>query len=107
MNKLVFVVAFLSLLMSGCAGPYFYQAGKSLEECERDLLECRYESEKAGNVPYGTWRSPISAGVQSGVQKANLTCMCMQLKGYGILAADALPEGIRRKTVYVYDIAGK
>ncbi|UCC99339.1 MAG: hypothetical protein JSW66_05525 [Phycisphaerales bacterium] len=42
MNRLIPITAVSALfaIFAGCAKPCFYQAGKSMEQCERDLVEC-------------------------------------------------------------------
>lgn len=59
----------IAAFLAGCAQPCFYQAGKSLEECRRDLREC---------LAFG----------RPGV--------CMQNKGYQHRDARKLPRGVER-----------
>lgn len=41
----IVVVCILPACFVGCAKPCFYQAGKSIEQCERDLLECLHSAD--------------------------------------------------------------
>lgn len=63
------IVCTVAAFLAGCAQPCFYQAGKSLEECRRDLRECL-------------------ASVRPEV--------CMQNKGYQYMDARKLPRGGER-----------
>ncbi|MFC1793565.1 formylglycine-generating enzyme family protein [Planctomycetota bacterium] len=69
------VISVLVILFAGCSMPCFYQAGKSIEQCERDLLECVYSDRP--------------------------TCSCMQERGYQFLAANTLPQSRKRKKIVV------
>ena len=55
--------------------PCFYQAGKSIEQCERDLLECAYSDRP--------------------------TSSCMRDRGYQYLDANTLPQNRKRKKIVV------
>lgn len=68
-------VSFLGLFFVGCAESCFYQAGKSIEQCERDLVECAYSVR----------------GIDS----------CMQARGYEHLQASKLPHRAERRRVTV------
>lgn len=69
------IVSILVIFFAGCAKPCFYQAGKSIEQCESDLLKCFYS--------------------------ARPTHFCMQARGYQYLDANKLPQNRRRKKVMV------
>ena len=69
------IIFILVVFFAGCAQPCFYQAGKSIEQCERDLLGCVYSDHP--------------------------TCLCMQARGYQYLDANKLPQDIKRKKVAV------
>lgn len=79
------IIALLVLLLMGCGTPYWHSTHHSLNECRQDYMECQYEASKATAGIYGP---PISAGVQSGIQKSLLIDQCMKVKGYLYL----LPE---------------
>ena len=63
------IVLIMAAFAGGCAQPCFYQAGKSLEECRRDLRQCL------------TFGHPE---------------LCMQNKGYQYMDARKLPRGGER-----------
>lgn len=63
------VVCAIAAFLVGCAQPCFYQAGKSLEECRRDLRLC---------LVFGQPE------------------LCMQSKGYQFIDARKLPRGVER-----------
>jgi hypothetical protein len=69
------IISALIILFVGCSTPCFYQAGKSIEQCERDLLACAYSDRP--------------------------TCLCMQDRGYQYLDANTLPQSRKRKKVVV------
>ena len=69
------IISVLVILFAGCSMPCFYQAGKSIEQCERDLLECAYSDRS--------------------------TCSCMQNRGYQYLDANTLPQSRKRKKIVV------
>jgi hypothetical protein len=69
------VVSVLAASFAGCAKPCFYQAGKSIEQCEGDLLECSYS--------------------------AHPTLSCMEARGYQYLDANKIPQNSKPKKVVV------
>ena len=69
------VISVLVIFFAGCSTPCFYQSGKSIEQCERDLLECAYSDRS--------------------------TCSCMQDRGYEYLDANTLPQSRERKKIVV------
>ena len=93
------IISVLGIFSAGCAKPCFYQAGKSIEQCERDLMQCIYEVEISSYLPHDMLSSPVSAGVQEGFQPTELTCLCMQARGYEYLDASTLPKNRKRMKV--------
>lgn len=69
------IISVLVILFAGCSKPCFYQAGKSIEQCERDLLECAYSDRP--------------------------TYLCMRDRGYQYLDANTLPQSGKRKKIVV------
>jgi hypothetical protein len=67
------IISVLVILFAGYSTPCFYQEGKSIEQCEQDLLACAYSD------------NPI--------------CLCMQEKGYQYLDANTLPRISKRKQI--------
>ncbi|MHC4556501.1 MAG: hypothetical protein ACYTFW_05280 [Planctomycetota bacterium] len=67
------IISVLVMFFAGCAEPCFYQAGKSIEQCERDLLECFYS--------------------------AHPTRLCMEARGYQYLDAKKIPQDSKPKKV--------
>jgi hypothetical protein len=63
------IVFTIAVLLTGCAQPCFYQAGKSVAECRSDLLECLHSVD------------PV---------------VCMQNRGYECLDARKLPQDTER-----------
>ena len=93
------VISVLVIFSAGCAKPCFYQAGKSVEQCERDLLQCIYEVNISSSLPHDLSFSPVSAWMQEGLQPTELACLCMQARGYEYLDASTLPKNIKRMKV--------
>ena len=69
------IISVLVILFAECSMPCFYQAGKSIEQCERDLLECAYSDRP--------------------------TSSCMRDRGYQYLDANTLPQNRKRKKIVV------
>ena len=69
------IISVLVILFAECSMPCFYQAGKSIEQCERDLLECAYSDRP--------------------------TSSCMRARGYQYLDANTLPQSRKRKKIVV------
>jgi hypothetical protein len=67
------VMSVLVVSFTGCAKPCFYQAGKSIEQCERDLLECFYSGHP--------------------------TRLCMEARGYRHVDAKKIPQSSKPKKV--------
>ena len=93
------IISILGIISAGCSKSCFYQAGKSIKQCERDLMQCIYEVELSSCLPHGLLSSPVSAGMQEGVQPDELTCLCMQARGYEFLDASTLPKNRKRMKV--------
>jgi hypothetical protein len=66
------IVCAIAAFIAGCAQPCFYRAGKSLDECRHDLLECL-------RTPY-----PV---------------LCMQTKGYQYQDSGKLPQSRERAKI--------
>ena len=90
------VISVLVMFLTGCAKPCFYQADKNIEQCERDLLQCIQEASNYGNISKNALLSSIAAGIQQKYQPAELTCLCMQTRGYRYLDANKLPQNQKR-----------
>ena len=97
--KLPAIISVLGIFSTGCAKPCFYQAGKSIEQCERDLMQCIFQVELSSFVPHDLLSSPVSAGVQEGIQPTELACLCMEAMGYEFLDANMLPKNRRRMKI--------
>jgi hypothetical protein len=69
------IISVFGIFSAGCAKYCFYQAGKSIEQCERELLECAYSDRP--------------------------TCLCMQERGYQYLDANTFPPSRKRKKIVV------
>lgn len=90
------IISVLVMFIAGCAKPCFYQAGKNIEQSEHDLLQCIQEANNYGNISKNALLSSIAAGIQQKYQPAELTCLCMQAKGYQYLDANKLPQNRKR-----------
>ena len=90
------VISVLIIFVTGCAKPCFYQAGKNIEQSERDLLQCIQEANNYSNISKNALLSSIAAGIQQKYQPAELTCLCMQARGYRYLDANKLPQNRKR-----------
>jgi hypothetical protein len=80
------VLFFLSLfcLSAGCA-KYYYQEGKTFEECEKDRAECFSELKK-----HADWDMP-------GAYEHEFMEECMKSKGYRLVTENKLPLNVKRQ----------
>lgn len=101
MKKLIITtVIFISAgILYGCAKPCFYQAGKNIEQCKRDLLQCIQEVNNSGYGPKKALLSSVDAQIQEKHQPDELTCSCMLAKGYQHLDLNKMPQN--RKHIMV------
>jgi hypothetical protein len=90
------IISVLAMFLTGCAKPCFYQAGKNIEQCEGDLLHCIQEASSYGDIFKNELHLSIGGGIQKEHQPVDLTCLCMQAKGYRYLDANKLPENQKR-----------
>ncbi len=93
------IISVLGIISAGCAKPCFYQAGKSIKQCERDLIQCIYILELSSYIPHDLLSSSMSAGMQERILPTELTCLCMQARGYEYLDASTLPKNRKRMKV--------
>lgn len=84
MKRLV-VLLFLGLIYfsAGCA-KYYYQGGKSFEECKKDRQDCFAELEKRVDM------------VTASDYEFKFMEECMRQKGYRIVTEDKLPFDVKR-----------
>jgi hypothetical protein len=90
------VISIWAAFLTGCAKPCFYQAGKNIEQSKRDLLQCIQKANKTGYISSNVLLSSIGAGMQKEHKLAELTCLCMQARGYRYLDANKLPQNRKR-----------
>jgi len=81
-SMLVIIILVSAVPFAGCSKSCFYQAGTSIEQCKRDLLQCIDQ-----------------ARVQQKSQLAQRTRSCMQAKGYECLDANKTAPGTERIVV--------
>ena len=73
------------LLLAGCT-TYWYQAGKTIDECQQDRLECFEELKKYSS----DWR-------KMGDYEFKFMEDCMHQKGYTLLKENELPMRVKRQ----------
>jgi len=81
-TRAIIIIAVL-LYSSGCASRNVWvhpTNDKAL--LNKDMRECKYDSQKNSFVPYGNGISPVSAGFQEGMQSVTLMNSCMTSRGY-------------------------
>jgi len=93
------IIFILGIFVIGCAQSSFCQTGKSIKECECDLIQCVYEVELSKYLPQEMLSSRVCDGVKRGAKPVELNRLCMQAKGYEFLDANTLPKNIKRKKV--------
>ena len=95
MNRRVIVILLgLACLLSGCAGKYYYQEGKTLDQCREDSGQCmaelsKYKDAKAEDAPA---RYNIAYDYEG-----EFLDTCMKDKGYEIVFEHKLPLKVKRK----------
>ena len=94
MKKLILsiVISISAVTLSGCAKPCFYQAGKNIEKCKRDLLQCIQEANNSSFGSKNAHLSSIEVQIQEEHQLAELTCSCMLARGYRYLDLNKMPQ---------------
>jgi hypothetical protein len=97
-RHLFFTLSVLVIALVGCGRPCFYQAGTSIEQAERDLLQCIHEAEISVYAPDDMLGSLAHNARQEGFS-GDLTCLCMEARGYVYLDANTLTPPIRQKKV--------
>lgn len=107
-KNIAITLALIGLTMAGCQSHYWYQEGKTFEECRRDCFECNYEAGKyARGVGVTFHEYPYSWGLPSGGptslhygtggrSRAGLRYDCMQAKGYRLVPKEQLPLEMRQ-----------
>lgn len=83
-SMLATIILVCAVSFAGCSKPCFYQAGTSIEQCKRDLLQCIDQAQ-----------------VRQKSQLAQRTRSCMQAKGYECLDANKIAPDVERITVMV------
>ena len=73
------ILPIMLILLTGCQARWAHPT-KSTAAFQRDSSHCKYESEKYGHV--AMWDSGIGAGIEEGLRKNKLYCMCMQQRGW-------------------------
>ncbi|MCI0499880.1 MAG: hypothetical protein L0Y36_09410 [Planctomycetales bacterium] len=87
MQKMVFlmVLSSLFLLSSGCA-TYWYQEGKSFDECKQAQSEC-----------FGKLTERTDFASPTADYEIKYMSECMRAKGYREVSANELPLDVKRK----------
>ena len=83
-------------LLGGCA-KYWYQEGKSFNQCERDLASCRAEAARYADVGR-------TSGLGSYEKK--FVNECMGRKGYRLAPEKELPMRVKRESSPVFGFSG-
>jgi hypothetical protein len=98
MRKLILsvIISISAVILYGCARPCFYQAGKNIEQCKRDLLQCIQEANKSGHGYKNALLSSIDARIQEEHRPAELVCSCMLERGYQYLDVNKMPKNRKR-----------
>ena len=72
-------------IIAGCE-KYYYQEGKTFEECAKDRIDCFYELKKR-----------MSASETPGSYEYKYIEECMKSKGYRLVTENKLPLDVRRQ----------
>lgn len=96
MNRLVIAVMLASAwMLAGCANKYYYQEGKTIEECQQCYKQCaaKFRKLEDPNAPEELGRFNISYNYEGKFMDA-----CMLEKGYDVVSENRLPLDIKRET---------
>ena len=108
MKRIMFFVIPATLLINGCANilatRYWYQEGKSLEECQQDWIDC---DERATQMVKMDWRQYEGNFAAQWSRKDSLRSQYMVAMGYRFLPKEQLATGIRLTQNPGINFAGK
>ena len=106
MTKKVLLILVVSMLTSCAASNMtWYNSAVTNQQAQTDFAQCEYEASRGSYTPMGVFDSPISAGIQEGIQKASLMNKCMRAKGYYLADKDSVtrPAPNIHQTLATYD----
>ena len=83
-------------LLGGCT-KFWYQEGKTYQQCREDLAQCRLEASRYSDVER-------THGL--GSYETKFVESCMQEKGYQLLPEKQLPIRVKRESSPVFGIPG-
>lgn len=92
----IFQLIAITIIISGCATSTntWYNPSVSQQQAQTDWNQCEYEASRGAYTPMGAFDSPISAGIQEGIQKASLMSKCMTAKGYYLTTQENINASI-------------
>ena len=90
------LLLFPACLLGGCA-KYWYQDGKTFDQCREDLAMCRSEA---------TRYSDVERTHGLGSYETQFVDRCMHEKGYQLLPEKDLPIRVKRESSPVFGIPG-
>lgn len=88
-TRIGMLLLLLICLSAGC-GKYWYQEGKTFEECKRDRQECVNELQKYADSD----APPLAFG---GDYEHKFVKECMEQKGYRLVTEGKLPLRVKRQ----------
>jgi len=84
-NFTVLLLLCMACIIAGCE-KYYYQEGRTFEECAKDRVDCFYELKKR-----------MSASETPGSYEYKYIEECMKSKGYRLVTENKLPLDVRRQ----------
>lgn len=97
MNRRTIAVMLISAwLLAGCSNKYYYQEGKTIEQCHQSHKQCaaKFEKLQDPNAPEELGRYNISYNYEG-----KFMDVCMLEKGYEVVPENKLPLNIKRETL--------
>jgi hypothetical protein len=83
------VLAVITILVSGCAGPtVYFKPGNNAHREKQDFAECEFEAAKAtGSAPSGSitgynLSNTIANDISTGVRRGEIKHACLVARGY-------------------------
>jgi len=93
---LVGLLLTFACLLGGCS-KYWYQDGRSFDECRKSLASCQAEATRYADVER-------TRGL--GSYERDFVKECMQKKGYELVSEGKLPVRVKRESSPVFGIPG-
>ena len=76
------IAVLLVLALGACARSPWTRAGSTQADADTELLQCRYDAEKATATVDLAFRSSLEGSFERGSRRAELIIACMRARGW-------------------------